>query len=238
MVKLGVNIDHVATLREARKIDYPDPVQAAVLAELGGADSIVVHLREDRRHIKDRDLKLLRETLKIRLNLEMAATQEMVNVALEVKPDQVTIVPEKREELTTEGGLDVMSLRDHVGRAVGLLKDGGIEVSLFINPDMDQVSVANKIGAQAIEIHTGIFCETKKPKSIEQEKEKIINASKLARKLGLKVAAGHGLHYHNIFPLLDIKEIEEYNIGHSIVAHSVFVGLERAVREMKNIISK
>jgi len=238
MSKLGVNIDHIATLREARKIDYPDPVQALTLVELGGGDGIVVHLREDRRHIKDRDLRILREVTKIKLNMEMAATQEMVNIALDVKPDQVTLVPEKREELTTEGGLDVIALKDQLLKNVGLLKDGGIVVSLFINADLDQVSASHKVGADMIEITTGLFCEAKKESAVESEKEKILNACKFSRKLNMKVAVGHGLHYTNIQPLLDIKEIEEYNIGHSIVARAVFVGLERAVREMKEIISR
>jgi pyridoxine 5-phosphate synthase len=232
MIKLGVNIDHVATLREARKIDYPDPVHAAALAELGGADSIVVHLREDRRHVKERDLKILRETVKTRLNMEMALSAEIINIALEVKPDQVTIVPEKREELTTEGGLDVAMMKEQVAKNIALLKDGGIEVSLFINPDLGQVSASHKVGAQIVEIHTGAYCEAKKPKSKESEREKIIDAAKLAKKLGMQVAAGHGLHYNNIVPLLDIKEIEEYNIGHSIVARAVLVGMERAVKDM------
>ena len=236
MIKLGVNIDHVATIRESRKINYPDPIHAAFLAEQGGADSIVAHLREDRRHIQDRDLTILRQTVKTRLNLEMAATQEMVNIALNVKPDQATIVPERREELTTEGGLDVIMGKEHLSKNIRLLNDGGIEVSLFINPDLDQVSTSAKIGAHAVEIHTGAFCEAKNQKIMQMEMEKIINAAKLAKKLNLKVAAGHGLHYKNIIPLLSIKEIEEYNIGHSIVAKALFVGFERAVAEMVSIL--
>lgn len=235
MPRLGVNVDHVATLREVRRIDYPDPVNAAVLAEMGGADGIVVHLREDRRHIKERDLRVMRETVKTRLNLEMASVQEIVNIALDVKPDQATIVPEKREELTTEGGLDVLSNKEGITKNISLLKEAGIQVSLFIDPDLDQVSACHKVGADIVEIHTGTFCETKESNK-KSEVEKIINACKLARKLNMGVAAGHGLHYKNIQPLLCIKEIEEFNIGHSIIARAVFVGLERAVREMRELL--
>ncbi len=237
MATLGVNIDHVATLREARKIEYPDPVNAAFLAEQGGADGIVVHLREDRRHINERDLKLLKETVKTHLNLEMAAVQEIVNIALEVKPDQITLVPEKREELTTEGGLDVVTHKDNLARHIGLFKDAAIGVSLFIDPDMEQVSASHKLGADTVEIHTGKYCEATKPRARETEAEKILNACKLSKKLGMKVAAGHGLNYNNIKLLLSITEIEEYNIGHSIIARAIYVGLEKAVREMVDLIS-
>ena len=236
MARLGVNIDHVATIRQARGGIEPDPVAAAAIAELAGADGITIHLREDRRHIQDRDLRLLRETVKTRLNLEMAATREMIDIALTVKPDICTLVPEKRKELTTEGGLDVRINMQHITEAVERLQEGDIPVSLFIDPDPDQIKAADKVGADYIEIHTGAFAEAKVWKSQEPELIKIENAVKLAQKLGLGVNAGHGLNYSNIKRICAIGGIEEYNIGHSIISRAVLVGLDRAVREMVELI--
>jgi pyridoxine 5-phosphate synthase len=232
VAKLGVNIDHVATVRQARGGNQPDPLAAAVLAELAGADSITVHLREDRRHIQDRDLELLRRTVKTRLNLEMAATEEMIGIALRVLPDSVTLVPEKREELTTEGGLDVrlhqQSLRKHIDQ----LRQGGIPVSLFIDPDLEQVKASHHVGADFIEIHTGTYCEAEDEETKRAELAKIETAARAARELGLRVNAGHGLNYHNVQDVVALGGIEEFNIGHSIVSRAVLVGLERAVRDM------
>jgi pyridoxine 5-phosphate synthase len=236
MARLGVNIDHVATIRQARGGVEPDPVAAAVIAELAGADGITVHLREDRRHIQDRDIRLLRETVKTKLNLEMAATREMIGIALSLKPDMCTLVPEKRQELTTEGGLDVRINMQHLSEALDLLHEGGIPVSLFIDPDPDQIKAADKTGADYIEIHTGAFAAAKDWKSQEPELIKIENAVKLAQKLGLGVNAGHGLNYVNIKKVAAIGGIEEYNIGHSIISRAVLVGLDRAVREMVDLI--
>src|SRR5512136_1952612 len=236
MARLGVNIDHVATIRQARGGAEPDPVAAAAIAELAGADGIIVHLREDRRHIQDRDLRLLRETVKTKLNLEMAATREMIGIALSLKPDMCTLVPEKRQELTTEGGLDVRINMQHISEAVDLLHEGNIPVSLFIDPDPDQIKAADKVGADYIEIHTGAFAEAKEWKSQEPELIKIENAVQLAQTLGLGVNAGHGLNYVNIKRVAVIGGIEEYNIGHSIISRAVLVGLDRAVREMVDLI--
>lgn len=236
MARLGVNIDHVATIRQARGGAEPDPVAAAAIAELAGADGITIHLREDRRHIQDRDLKLLRDTVKTRLNLEMAATREMISIALSVKPDCCTLVPEKRQELTTEGGLDVRLNMQSIGEAVERLQEGDIPVSLFIDPDPDQIKAADKVGADYVEIHTGAFAEAKEWKSQEQELIKIENAVKLAAKLGLGVHAGHGLNYINIKKVAALGGIAEYNIGHSIISRAVLVGLDRAVREMVELI--
>jgi pyridoxine 5-phosphate synthase len=228
-----VNVDHVATVRQARKtVPDPDPVTAAALAELGGADQITVHLREDRRHIQDRDVEVLRKTVKTRLNLEMAATQEMVQAAFNHKPDVATLVPERREEVTTEGGLDVAAGRDTIGRIVKSLRDGEIEVSLFIDPDLEQVKAAHKVNAHAVEIHTGRFCDARTERDKGRELARIVDAAKTADKLGLRVAAGHGLTYENVGPIARIEEIGELNIGHAIVARAVLVGMERAVRDM------
>jgi len=237
MAKLGVNIDHVATIRQARGGVEPDPVAAAAIAELAGADGITIHLREDRRHIQDRDLRLLRQTVKTRLNLEMAATEEMVAIALAVKPEMCTLVPEKRQELTTEGGLDVQLLLKTVAEAVARLKESGISVSLFIDPDPDQVKAANKAGADFVEIHTGAFAEATGEKRQREELQKIENAIKLAAKLGLGVNAGHGLNYSNIKRLVRLGGIEEFNIGHAIISKAVLVGLDRAVLEMVALLS-
>lgn len=236
MAKLGVNIDHVATIRQARGGMEPDPVAAAAIAELAGADGITIHLREDRRHIQDRDLKLLRQTVKTRLNLEMAATEEMVNIALSVKPDMCTLVPEKRQELTTEGGLDVRLNLENIKEAVQRLQDGGLIVSLFIDPDPDQIKAADKTGADYIEIHTGAFADAHDWKSEQSELAKIENTIKLAGKLGMGINAGHGLNYANIRKVAALGGIEEYNIGHSIISKAVLVGLDRAVRDMVNLV--
>ena len=236
MARLGVNIDHVATVRQARGGVEPDPVAAAAIAELAGADGITIHLREDRRHIQDRDLHLLRKTIKTRLNLEMAATEEMVNIAREIMPDMCTLVPEKRLELTTEGGLDVRYNMDVLRSAVERLRSAGIPVSLFIDADPDQIKAADKVGADYIEIHTGLFADAPDWKSGESELLRIESGVKLALKLGLGVNAGHGLNYSNIKRITAIRGIEEYNIGHSIISRAVFVGLERAVRDMVELI--
>jgi len=236
MAKLGVNVDHVATIRQARGGAEPDPVTAAAIAELAGADGITIHLREDRRHIQDRDLKLLRQTIRTRLNLEMAATDEMVSIALQTKPDMCTLVPEKRLELTTEGGLDVRCNMEVLKGAVDRLRGGGIPVSLFIDADPDQIKAADKVGADYIEIHTGVFADAPDWKSEEGELVRIENAVKLAQKLGIGVNAGHGLNYANIKRMTTVRGVEEYNIGHSIISRAVLVGLERAVRDMVELV--
>jgi len=234
--RLGVNVDHVATLRQSRRTQYPDPVAAATLAELAGADQITIHLREDRRHIQERDLHIMRRTVSTRLNLEMAATQEMVKIAYDVKPDLCTLVPERREELTTEGGLDVVGGRETVRRVVKTLRDAEIEVSLFIDPDLDQVKAAHRAEAQTVEFHTGRYCDARLAADRRRELARVVDACKAAAKLGLGVAAGHGLNYHNVGPIAAIAEIEELNIGHAIVGRAVLVGMERAVREMRETI--
>jgi len=236
MARLGVNIDHVATLRQTRQGMAPDPIAAAVLVEMGGADGIVVHLREDRRHIQDRDLRVLRETIHTKLDMEMAATDEMIKIALDVKPDMVTLVPERRKELTTEGGLDVAGHQDNVKRVIELLHDGGIIVSLFVDPDLDQIKACHKVAADYVEIHTGRYANATRHKEQNAELEAIGQSVKMAYKLNLGVNAGHGLTYRNIKRLTHFHEIVEYNIGHSIIARAVFVGLEQAVREMKELI--
>ncbi len=236
MPRLGVNIDHVATIREARKINYPDPVEAALLCQAAGADAIVCHLREDRRHIQDRDLCRLKKVVTVKLNLEMAMSEEIVDIALDVKPDQVTLVPEKRAELTTEGGLDILSRKNRVKKVLQKMKRKGIEASLFIDPDMRQIRASREIGAGMIELHTGRYANAQNKKDLKREYQSLKNSSKFAKSIGLKVFAGHGLNYKNIKPLRNIKEIEEYNIGHSIVAHAVFVGLEKAIKEMKALV--
>jgi pyridoxine 5-phosphate synthase len=236
--RLGVNVDHVATLRQSRRTLYPDPVAAALLAELAGADQITIHLREDRRHIQERDLHVMRKTVATRLNLEMAATQEMVKIAYETKPDVATLVPERREELTTEGGLDVVGGRDSVRRVVKTLRDAEIKVSLFIDPDLDQVKAAHRAEAEVVEFHTGRYCDARLAADRRKELSRLLDACKAAAKLGLEVAAGHGLNYENVVPVASIPEIEELNIGHSIVGRAVLVGFERAVREMKALLEK
>ncbi len=236
MAELAVNVDHIATLRQARKINYPDPVAAAVIAELAGADGIVVHLREDRRHIQDRDVRLLREVVQTRLILEMASTPEMLAFALEVKPDVVTLVPEKREELTTEGGLDLLVHKDSIGETVASLKNGGIPVCIFIDPDMEQIEMAHKIDADMIEIHTGEFCDAPTPEKREAAFTRIVNGAKLGAKLKLGVNAGHGICYNSIKAFKGLTEIGEFSIGHSIVSRATLVGMKKAVKEMKSLI--
>jgi pyridoxine 5-phosphate synthase len=236
MARLGVNIDHVATLRQARGGGEPDPLAAAVLVELAGADGIVVHLREDRRHIQDRDLALLKEIIQTKLDLEMGADEAMVKVALNVKPHLVTLVPERRQELTTEGGLEVAGQRDRIKGIVEMLHDGGIPVSLFIEPDLNQIKAAHKVAADYVELHTGRYANARRLKEEQTELDAIAQAAKLAYKLGLGVNAGHGLTYRNVKRLTQIPEIVEYNIGHSIIARAVLVGLDRAVREMKQLV--
>jgi pyridoxine 5-phosphate synthase len=230
--RLGVNIDHVATVRQARRAPEPDPVHAAVLAELGGADGITVHLRHDRRHVQDRDVEILRQVVKTRLNLEMAATQEMVRLALTIKPTQVTLVPERREELTTEGGLDAVLNSVQLRPVVKTLAEAGIEVSLFVDPDFEQVKEAHKLDARAVEINTAAYADARDARGREAALRRVADAARLGRKLGLGVHAGHGLTYHNVGAVAAIAEISELNIGHNIVARAVLVGMERAVREM------
>ncbi len=233
MPQLGVNIDHVATIRQARGGKEPDPIKAALIAEMAGCDSIVCHLREDRRHIQERDVRLLRELVETKLNLEMAATDAMVKFALSIRPNQVTLVPERREELTTEGGLDVNAQKEKIATIASLLQEERICVSLFIEPDISQIKAAAKTNAQMIEIHTGPFVNSAAP---EEELEKIADAVSFARKQGLRIAAGHGLTYRNTAQIVAIPGIEELNIGHSIISHAVFVGLDEAVREMIEIV--
>jgi pyridoxine 5-phosphate synthase len=235
MIRLGVNIDHVATVRQARGIDVPDPVEAALLAEKGGADGITVHLREDRRHIQQRDVELLRAKIKTKLNLEMAATPEMVRLAGQLKPDDACFVPERRQELTTEGGLDVSSQTSKIRGAVEILQARGIKVSLFVDPDENQIHASRETGARAVEIHTGAYANATGDRS--KEIRAVAAAVTLARRLGLEVHAGHGLNYDNVIPVAQIPEIVELNIGHSIVARAIMVGMERAVAEMKELLT-
>lgn len=232
-IYLGVNIDHVATVRNARGTQYPDPVHAAEIAERAGADGITVHLREDRRHIKDRDVYLLKETIQTRMNLEMAVTDEMVNIALDVKPAYVCLVPEKREELTTEGGLDVAGQLEKVKAATETLTAAGIKVSLFIDADRAQIDAAKACGAPFIELHTGRYAEASTDEEMQAELKKIAAGASYAADLGIKVNAGHGLTYHNVKPIAAIPEIYELNIGHAIVGRAVFDGLHKAVADMK-----
>jgi len=235
MALLGVNIDHIATLREARKGIEPEPVYAATIAEQNGADQITMHLREDRRHMQDRDLKLLRETIQTKLNLEMASTNEMVNIATDILPETVTLVPEKREELTTEGGLNLTE--DHRG-AIASLKKAGIEISVFIEPDLEMINTAKNLGADAVEIHTGRYANLKKESEIQEEIDRIEKAAILTKELGMRVVAGHGLNYHNTHRLVELNIIEEFNIGHSIISRAVFSGLSEAVLTMKLIVDQ
>jgi len=235
MARLGVNVDHAATLRQARGGKEPNPVAVAVLAELAGADGIVVHLREDRRHIRERDVFLLREMVRVPIDLEMAATDAMAKFALEVKPALVTLVPERREELTTEGGLDVAGRPDDIKAVIERLRPAGIRVALFVDPDLQQLKAAHKVGADAIEIHTGRYVNS--PAALRRDAlHHIVEAAKLAAKLGMGVSAGHGLDYQNIAPLAAVAEIEEFNIGHSILSRALFVGITQAVREMKVLV--
>ncbi len=236
MAELAVNVDHVATLRQARGARYPDPVAAALTAEAAGADAIVVHLREDRRHIQERDVRLLRQVVQTRLILEMAATSEMLGIALDIKPDTVTLVPEKRQELTTEGGLDLITHQDHIHEAVSTLKNAGIKACIFIDPDLDQIRIAHRIDANAIEIHTGAFCDARSESRRQMEFLRITDAAKMGSKLRLGVHAGHGICYNTVKAFKGLEEITEYSIGHSIISRAVLTGIDRAVRDMKQLI--
>lgn len=236
MVRLGLNVDHVATLREARKGKLPDPVAAAVLAEMAGAHGIVCHLREDRRHIKDKDLYLLKEMVKTHLNMEMAPTDEMVKIATEVVPDMVTLVPERREELTTEGGLDVIANFEYLQEAITILRANNIVVSLFIAPEINQIKAAARVKADYVELHTGVYAGADNLNTVADELEKIRSMALAASKLGLGVSAGHGLNYQNVRGIATIPQVEELNIGHAIITKAVMVGMERAVREMVDLL--
>jgi pyridoxine 5-phosphate synthase len=233
-IGLGVNIDHVATLRQARRVAYPDPIHAALLAEQSGADSITLHLREDRRHIQDRDVTLMRQLLKTRMNLEMAVTEEMIRIAQSVLPQDCCLVPESRQEITTEGGLDVAGQMSRLTQACKALGGSGIRVSLFIDPDTAQIEAAQRAGAPVIELHTGTYANASGGAQA-REFERVRAAAKLAASLGLTVNAGHGLHYHNVQPIAAITEIVELNIGHAIIAQALFDGLPKAVRDMKEL---
>ncbi len=237
-ILLGVNIDHVATLRNARGTKYPDPVHAAEIAERAGADGITIHLREDRRHILDRDVRILAETIQTRMNLEMAVTDEMVNIALETKPEYVCLVPEKREELTTEGGLDVVGHLDKIKAATEKLTAAGIKVSLFIDPEQSQIDASKAAGAPFVELHTGHYAEATDDKELAKELERIAQAARYADSQGITVNAGHGLTYHNVGPIAALPEIYELNIGHSIVGRAVFDGLHKAVADMKAVMEQ
>ncbi len=237
MPQLGVNIDHVATVRQARRTYEPDPVWAAALAEMGGADGITLHLREDRRHISDRDLRILRETVTVKLNLEMACEPEILTIACEVKPSQATLVPEKREEITTEGGLDVRGQRDRVARAVDRLRQAGVSVSLFLDPDPQQIEAAARLPVDAVELHTGQYALAAAGPAQQKELENVKAMGAAVRQAGLALHAGHGLTYRNVGPIAAIEGMHELNIGHSIVARALMVGFEEAVREMKRLIS-
>jgi pyridoxine 5-phosphate synthase len=237
MIRLGINVDHVATVRQARGSEVPDPVEAALLAESAGADGITVHLREDRRHIQERDVKLLLERAKTKVNLEMAVTPEMVALAVELRPQDACFVPERREELTTEGGLDAVAHRDKIKDAVERLHARGIHVSLFIDPEAAQIEAAKEIGAHAIEIHTGAYCNAGGAVR-EKELGAVVDAAVLANRMGLEVHGGHGLNYDNVLPVAKIPQIVELNIGHSIVARAIMVGIGQAVREMKELLTR
>jgi pyridoxine 5-phosphate synthase len=236
MPRLGVNIDHVATIRQARRTIEPDPVWAAALAELAGADGITLHLREDRRHIQDRDLRVLKQTVQVKLNLEMAAEEAIIEIAIDVHPDQATLVPERREEVTTEGGLDVVGNQKRVQRAVERLLAAGIEVSLFIDPDRRQIEASKKLGAQAVELHTGRYADAKTTREQDAEHHQLVEAGQFALEQGLLLHMGHGLTYRNVTRIARIAGVSELNIGHSIVARAVMVGFDRAVREMKVLV--
>ncbi len=237
MAILGVNIDHVATVREARKTNEPDPVWAATLAELGGADAITIHLREDRRHIQERDLRVLLESVAVPINLELACAEDVLKIACETTPYQATLVPERREEVTTEGGLDVVGSRRKVAEAVRRLKDAGIVVSLFLDPDPKQLDAGAELGVDAIELHTGAYAHASAKHNAQAELVTLNKASERVRKAGIVLNAGHGLTYRNIKPIAAIADMHELNIGHSIIARAIMVGLEQAVRDMKRLIS-
>ncbi|MEJ6473457.1 pyridoxine 5'-phosphate synthase [Pseudoalteromonas piscicida] len=234
-ILLGVNVDHIATLRQARGTSYPDPAHAAAVAEHAGADGITIHLREDRRHIQDRDVYVMAKTIQTRMNLEIAVTDEMLDIACEVKPQYVCLVPEKREELTTEGGLDVAGNQDKVTAATKRLTEAGIKVSLFIDADKTQLDAAKQTGAPYIEIHTGAYADAENDAEMQAELERIREGVKYAHSLGIVVNAGHGLHYHNVKAIAEMPEIYELNIGHAIIARAAVDGLEKAVRDMKRL---
>ena len=236
MIALHINIDHVATVRQARQISEPDPVTAAGLAELAGADGITIHLREDRRHIIDRDVRILRETVQTSLNLEMAATAEMFGIALETRPDIVTLVPEKREEVTTEGGLDVAGAPESMHKGITQLREAGIRVSLFIDPEEEQIEASKKAGAEDIELHTGCYANAERGDQQDKEFERLVSAAEFANEKNLQVNAGHGLNYINTQRICGLPHLRELNIGHSIVSRAIFVGLTKAVQEMREII--
>jgi pyridoxine 5-phosphate synthase len=238
MIRLGVNVDHVATLREARKGTEPDPVAAALAAEAAGADQITVHLREDRRHIQNRDVRILSEVVQTRLNLEMAATDEITEIALALRPDSACLVPEKREEVTTEGGLDVVSGGDALRATATKLREGGILISLFIDPEADQVRAAARTGAHAVELHTGEYSLARTQPALEKEFARLSAAAEEASRLGLRVHAGHGLNYHNTPRIIRLPHLEEVNIGHAIISRAVFTGLDQAVREMLRLLGR
>ncbi|MBW7997298.1 MAG: pyridoxine 5'-phosphate synthase [Candidatus Glassbacteria bacterium] len=238
MIRLGVNVDHVATVRQARRTVEPDPVAAAVLAELGGADQITIHLREDRRHIQDRDLQVLRRTVQTQLNLEMALNDEIIGIAVDTVPEQCTFVPEKREEVTTEGGLDVLAVADRLTPAVARLKEAGVLVSLFVDPEAEIMEACARSGADSVELHTGSYANARGQTAVKAELEKLQKSSAAAAGAGLKVFAGHGLNYLNTPSVVAIPQVEEVNIGHSIISRAVLVGMERAVREMKALLKR
>jgi pyridoxine 5-phosphate synthase len=237
MPELGVNIDHVATVRQARRTYEPDPVWAAVLAEIGGADGITLHLREDRRHIQDRDLAVLRETVTVKLNLEMACESQIVEIACKSKPDQATLVPERREEITTEGGLDLLAQRDRVAEVIAALQEAGISVSLFLDPDPQQIQAAAELQADAVELHTGSYALARPGAARHKEFDTLLVAGAMVRESGMALHAGHGLTYRNVGPVARIEGMHELNIGHSIIARALMVGFEQAVREMKRLVS-
>jgi len=236
MIALHINIDHVATVREARQISEPDPVTAAGLVELAGADGITIHLREDRRHIIDRDVRILRQTVQTRLNLEMAATEEMFGIALEIGPDIVTLVPEKREEITTEGGLDVIGASNIMLDGIKQIRDAGIRVSMFIDPEEDQIKASREIGAEDVELHTGCYANSMNSAELDSEYQRLVSGAEIAHQQKLKVNAGHGLNYINTQRICGLPHLRELNIGHSIVSRAIFVGISQAVKEMKEII--
>ena len=236
MAELGVNIDHVATVRQARLTYEPDPVAAAVLAELGGADGITVHLREDRRHIQDRDVRILKETVTTRLNLELSTADEIVGIATSIRPHHATLVPERRAEVTTEGGLDVVGSRSAVAKAIDKLREAGILVSLFLDPDAVQIDMAKRLGADAVELHTGQYALSR-DREREKQLQALVDAGRMVIEFGMVLHAGHGLNYHNVQAVANISGMTELNIGHSIVSRAVLVGFERAVREMKSLVA-
>jgi len=237
MIELGVNIDHIATVRQARQTVEPDPVWAAALAELGGADGITVHLREDRRHINDRDVRILRDTVRAKLNLEMSCAAEIVEIACKIRPDQATLVPEKRNEITTEGGLDILASRKVFAEIVARLKDQCVFVSAFLDPEARQIEAARELGCDAVELHTGSYANAKTESERQKELVRLIEGGKLITSLNMRLHAGHGLTYHNVLPIARISNMFELNIGHSIICRALYVGLQNAVAEMKRVVN-